>query len=227
MDRDFANEAGSRDSKILVNGLDYDIKGGTQQNFSIILSPLENTINIINDHNSNLHLMPLLYLNTMAGTLVIKIHEINSNASDNKITNDNCKPTETLLGINKRRKLPNNLGYYPKEGIHHVLIIALQRHDILTNNEKDDDLPQEIPIPSNMNNILLSPVQTDTWIAAKHNITSNNVVPNVNFPRLEANMRELIPAISSTPMEDGEIPQSETVRGLPAKPPDRSSRTDK
>ncbi len=120
MDRDFANEAGSRDSKILVNGLDYDIKGGTQQNSSIILSPLENTINIINDHNSNLHLMPLLYLNTMAGSLVIKIHEINSNASDNKITNDNCKPTETLLGINKRRKLPNNLGYYPKEGIHHV-----------------------------------------------------------------------------------------------------------
>ena len=30
MDRDFANEAASRESKILVNGLDYDIKVGTQ-----------------------------------------------------------------------------------------------------------------------------------------------------------------------------------------------------
>jgi len=73
MDRDFANKAASSDSKILVNVLDYDIKGGTQQNSSIILSPLENTSININVYNSNPHLMPLLYLNTMAGSLAIKL----------------------------------------------------------------------------------------------------------------------------------------------------------
>jgi len=47
MDRDFANEAGSSDSKILVNVWTMTSKEKKQQSSPIILSPLENTINII------------------------------------------------------------------------------------------------------------------------------------------------------------------------------------
>jgi len=100
IDRDFVHEAGSSDSKILVNGLDNDIREGMQQTSPIILSSLEYTINIINNYNSNLHLMSLLDLNTLAGSPGIEFNDINSNTTDNKTTNDNCKPTKTLLSIN-------------------------------------------------------------------------------------------------------------------------------
>ena len=84
MDRDFAHEAGSSDSKILVNVLDYDIKGGTKQPSPIILSPLANTINNITDNNSNLHSMPSIDLNSVVGSFGMAYNDTDSYTIDIK-----------------------------------------------------------------------------------------------------------------------------------------------
>jgi len=230
MDSDFANEAGRSDSKILVNVLDYDIKGGTQQTSPIILSPLENTITLINNYNSNLHMIQVLFLNTLAGSLVIELNDINSNVTVNKIPNDNWKPTKTLLGINKRRILSNILGFNPKEGMRPVSIITSQRHAILTNNENDDDLLQEIPIQSNLNNIIMS-LKQDTWIADKHHISFTNFIKYTTLNTVINNFcTNLKPSydvkggtrqVGSVPMEQVVTAQSVIAKGPPADPPDR------
>jgi len=97
-DRDSVPEDRKSNSKVLVNDLDCDNKEETKQSSPIILSSLANTIDNINNKNSNLHSMPLLDLNTWVGAFGITFNDTNSNTIDIKSTNHKCKPTKKLLG---------------------------------------------------------------------------------------------------------------------------------
>jgi hypothetical protein len=96
-DRASASKNGSSYSKILVNDLDYDIKGGTKQTSTILLSPLANTINNITANNNNLHSMASLNLNSVVGFLGMAYNDIDSDIINIK-SNDNCKPKKIVTG---------------------------------------------------------------------------------------------------------------------------------
>jgi hypothetical protein len=96
-DRDSVPENGSSDSKILVNDLDYDIKGGTKQTSPILLPPLANTINNITANNSILHLMPSLDLDSVVGSFGMAYNDTDSDTINIK-SNDNCKPMKIAKG---------------------------------------------------------------------------------------------------------------------------------
>ena len=109
-------DAGSSDTGISANILDYDIKGGTNQNSTNISLPQENIDSSKNSNNSTAHLMPLFHSNKLVFFSSTALKIIISNNTHNKSRNDNCTDAKASLGKNRRIKLVTSLGYDLKGG---------------------------------------------------------------------------------------------------------------